>query len=61
VAVKKEEELMKEQETDFKMYCKIFTSRTKMKVKTTDIVAKGKVTGSSTSHCNTYTLINLLC
>lgn len=30
-------------------YC---TSKTKMKVKTTDIVAKGTVTGSSTSHCN---------
>lgn len=27
-----------------------FTSRTKMKVKTTDIVAKGTVTGSAASH-----------
>ena len=27
------------------------TSRTKMKVNTTDMVAKGTVTGSSTSHC----------
>lgn len=31
------------------------TSNTKMKVKTTDIVAKGTVTGSSTSHCNQST------
>lgn len=32
----------------YKIY--YFTSRTKMKVKTTDIVAKGTVTGSAASH-----------
>lgn len=31
-------------------YYRYITSKTKMKVKTTDIVARGTVTGSSTSH-----------
>lgn len=31
---------------------RFITSKTKMKVNTTDMVAKGTVTGSSTSHCD---------
>ncbi len=52
--------LMKEQQAELEIYCNSFTSRTKMNVKTTDIVAKGKVTGWSSSHCNTYTKIIIL-